>query len=70
MLCAFNGGGRHIHIMGTKGELWGHMDKTSSISIYDFEFRTARDIPMVGMDGIKADTAAVMRGLSIPSMPT
>ncbi len=52
-MCAFNGGGRHIHIMGTKGELWGHMDKTSSISIYDFESITTRDIPMVGMDGIK-----------------
>ncbi len=52
-MCAFNGGGRHIHIMGTKGELWGHMDKEGSVSIYDFQTRTTRDIPMIAVDGIK-----------------
>ncbi len=52
-MCAFNGGGRHIHIMGTKGELWGHLDKEGSIEIYDFETRTKKEIPMIAMDGIK-----------------
>ncbi len=51
-MCAFNGGGRHIHIMGTKGELWGHLDKEGSIEIYDFETRTKKEIPMMAMDGI------------------
>ncbi len=52
-MCAFNGGGRHIHIMGTRGELWGHLDKEGSIEIYDFETRTKKEIPMIAMDGIK-----------------
>ncbi len=52
-MCAFNGGGRHIHIMGTKGELWGHMDKEGFIEIYDFATRTKKEIPMLAMDGIK-----------------
>ena len=37
-MCAFNEGGRHIRIMGTKGELWGDM-RTSTIDYYDFATR-------------------------------
>ncbi len=52
-MCAFNEGGRHIHIMGTRGELHGSMDKDASIRVYSFETRETKEIPMVAMDGIK-----------------
>ncbi len=51
-MCAFNKGGRHIHIMGTKGELHGSMVGDGSISIYDFATRQTTQIPMVALDGI------------------
>jgi len=37
-MCAFNEGGRHIRIMGTKGEIYGDMRK-STIDVYDFATR-------------------------------
>ncbi len=52
-MCAFNAGGRYIHIMGTKGELWGSMAKDASIRVYNFSTRQTETIPMVGRDGIK-----------------
>lgn len=42
-MCAFNEGGRHIRIMGTKGELVGDMDNTT-IEYYDFATRTKTPI--------------------------
>ncbi len=51
-MCAFNRGGRHIHIMGTRGELSGAMVGEGSISIYDFETKQTTQIPMVTPDGI------------------
>lgn len=37
-MSAFNEGGRHIRVMGTKGEIWGDMRK-STIDFYDFATR-------------------------------
>ncbi len=51
-MCAFNKGGRYIHIMGTKGELHGAMDNGSPITLYDFETRRTETIPMKALDGI------------------
>ncbi len=51
-MCAFNKGGRYIHIMGTKGELRAAMDDNASISIYDFEKDEIETVPMTGKDGV------------------
>ena len=52
-MCAFNKGGRYIHIMGTKGELRGAMDGSNApISLYDFETKQTQYIPVQGTDGI------------------
>ncbi len=51
-MCAFNKGGRYIHIMGTKGELHGAMSGQSPISVYDFATRQTQVIPLVALDGI------------------
>ena len=49
---AFNKGGRFIHIMGTKGELQGAMDSSRSpITLYDFETRKTREIPIKTGEG-------------------
>lgn len=52
-MCAFNSGGRNIHIMGTKAELWGSMDGNGKIQMYDFETKEIREVHMAGMDGIR-----------------
>lgn len=50
---AFNKGGRHIHIMGTKGELHASMeDAESPIRVYSFETKQTKEIPMFARDGI------------------
>ena len=52
-MCAFNKGGRDIHIMGTKGELFGTMDsKEAPIRVYDFATKTTTEYPYTGKDGI------------------
>ena len=52
-MCAFNKGGRFIHIMGTKGELWASMDKQEKpILVYDFETKQNVEYPFAGKDGI------------------
>ena len=52
-MCAFNRGGRYIHIMGTKAELRAALDGTGEpIRLYDFESRTTQEIPITGKDGI------------------
>lgn len=54
-MCAFNRGGRYIRIMGTKGELYGHMgDKT--VTLYDFATREKREIEVSSM--VQDDTIA------------
>ena len=42
-MSAFTKGGRRIHIMGTKGELWGNMSrKDAPFEFYDFEAKETR----------------------------
>ena len=51
-MCAFNKGGRYIHIMGTKGELRGAMDREEApLQLFSFE-NGASLIPITGKDGI------------------
>lgn len=50
---AFNKGGRHIHIMGTKGEIHGNMRATEKpIQLFDFETRQTYDIELRTGDDI------------------
>lgn len=51
-MCAFNKGGRFLHVMGTKGELHASLEKNGSIRIYDFLSREETQIPMDALDGI------------------
>lgn len=53
-LCAFNKGGRALHIMGTKGELHAGLadDNGTYIDIYDFETKSHQNIPVSGSDGV------------------
>lgn len=45
-MCAFNKGGRYIHIMGTKGELHGTMENESIIRIRDFASDTVETLSL------------------------
>jgi len=51
-MCAFNRGGRFLHVMGTKGELRASLEENGSIRIYDFLAREETTIPMSAVDGI------------------
>ena len=52
-MCAFNKGGRFIHIMGTKGELRAALDSEEKpISVYDFETKTTTEYATTGKDGL------------------
>lgn len=51
-MCAFNKGGRFIHIMGTKGELHASLKGDGSIKIYDFMTQNETIIPMNAVDGV------------------
>ena len=44
-MCAFNKGGRFIHIMGTKGEVYGDMN-ASLVELYDFMTETKVQVPV------------------------
>lgn len=48
----FNKAGRHIHIMGTKGEIRGAMDDDTPITIYDLVTKETTVIPIQAKDGI------------------
>ncbi len=48
----FNKGGRHIHIMGTKGELDAALSSDEPIKLYDFVKKETEEIPMTGKDGV------------------
>lgn len=50
---AFNKGGRHMHIMGTKGEIHAAMDGKSPIEVYNLETGKKETIELVAADGIK-----------------
>ncbi len=51
-MCAFNKGGRFIHIMGTKGEIHATLNDTTSITIYDFKTREKTTVDGEGKDGV------------------
>lgn len=52
---AFNRGGRHIHIMGTKGEIHGNMRADEKpIQLFDFETRQTYDIELRTGDDISS----------------
>ncbi len=48
----FNKGGRHIHIMGTKGELDAALSSDEPIKLYDLAKGETEEIPMTGKDGV------------------
>ena len=63
-MCAFNRGGRWIHIMGTKGEL--HASLTADelpVRLYDFETKTTEEIPVTGKDGLPSGHGGGDRGI-------
>lgn len=51
-MCAFNRGGRFLHVMGTKGELRANLKQNDGIHFYDFETREETVIPVPGKDGV------------------
>ncbi len=52
-MCAFNKGGRYIHIMGTKGELRAAMDGNNEpMTFYDFQTQQTTLIPIEAADGV------------------
>ncbi len=51
-MCAFNKGGRYIHVMGTKGELHASLEEDGSIKVYDFLTKEESVIPMHALDGV------------------
>lgn len=49
---AFNSGGRHIHIMGTKGELRAALDESSPISVYYYQGKRQEYVDITGSNDI------------------
>jgi predicted dehydrogenase len=45
-MSAFNEGGRRIHIMGTKGEVYANM-KDKTVTLYEFETGKKTDVPIL-----------------------
>lgn len=63
-MCAFNRGGRWIHIMGTKGELHASLTADEEpIRLYDFETKTTSEIPVTGRDGLPSGHGGGDRGI-------
>ena len=63
-MCAFNRGGRRIHIMGTKGELFASLTADEEpIRLYDFETKTTSEIPVTGKDGLPSGHGGGDRGI-------
>lgn len=51
-MCAFNKGGRFLHIMGTMGELHASLEEDGCIKIYDFLSKEITETPMHAIDGV------------------
>lgn len=51
-MCAFNKGGRFIHIMGTKGEIRASSENDAPIEVYEFKTDKKTQISNSGRDGI------------------
>ena len=63
-MCAFNKGGRFIHIMGTKGELRASLTADEEpICLYDFETRSLSEFPVSGKDGLVSGHGGGDRGI-------
>lgn len=63
-MCAFNKGGRHIHIMGTKGELRASLDSSEKpIVVYDLEKDTYTEYTTTGKDGLQNGHGGGDRGI-------
>ena len=63
-MCAFNKGGRHIHIMGTKGELRASLDSNEKpIVVYDLETDTYTEYATTGKDGLQNGHGGGDRGI-------
>ena len=63
-MCAFNRGGRFIHIMGTRGELRACLTADEEpIRLYDFESRSLSEIPVSGKEGIVSGHGGGDRGI-------
>ncbi len=60
---AFNKGGRHMHIMGTKGEIHAAMDGETPIEIYNLETGKKETVPLVAADGINGGHGGGDNGL-------
>ena len=53
---AFNSGGRHIHIFGTKGELWGSMDnREEPIRVREHATKEVTEYHVGGKEGLVDD---------------
>lgn len=60
----FNAGGRHIHIFGTKGELWGAMDsREEPIRVRNFFTKEVTEYPVTGKDGLNNGHGGGDRGI-------
>ena len=65
-MCAFNRGGRYIHIMGTKGELRACLTADEEpIRLYDFETKTTSEIPVSGKEGLPSGHGGGDRGIIV-----
>lgn len=62
-MCAFNQGGRYIHIMGTKGELFGSLDKEEQPIRIRLFGQAETLYPVTGKDGLVAGHGGGDRGI-------
>ncbi len=63
-MCAFNKGGRHIHIMGTKGELHASLDHAEKpITVYDYQTKEYTEYATAGKDGLNNGHGGGDRGI-------
>lgn len=49
-MCAFNKGGRSIHIMGTKGEIEARLEDNKPIRVYTFADKSVTEFPYAAAD--------------------
>jgi len=62
-MCAFNRGGRFLHVMGTKGELHATLEHDSRITVYDFLTCQTEEIPLGSMSGHGGGDEGIVRSL-------
>lgn len=62
-MCAFNRGGRFIHIMGTKGEIHASLGENANVTLYDFETQKETVVPFHAIDGVAGGHAGGDAGI-------